>query len=1132
MLSVTILPPMVLAATTCQQCRQVAPLSIIKERLSVLLELRDAFGSRIYIKNKTGYLEVTEVIGGSIADLLEAHITDSKTIPDKWVMVRTTEFAPYRRKVDRCSGERLFFETFNPATRVTRAIVADFDGGAGHSEPLPNPLASACEYVRRWRAVGAHPLLLRSNSGAGYHVYILLESVQNVDLLRGVAEALLPDEERNVVEINPKILSTGSSVASRLSIPWFVYSKPGCNEFVDPDSMAIASLPTLQYLPDEVIRPLVEAMGHTEILSNHPSYPSISITRKGQNSGFASSDFNWRQWKQAVASSSALQDYVYGRYMILHVQPKRGWQAIQDPWRPDKSLGEAKGGRAAFNAETGYYRCLGANTQVQKASIFHMMIRLGLAVNWQQVFELAEMVTRIPRPRKTRSVTSRVTPTIKETAPPEGMLLDKARKELRSVLHATCLNAVPDEIHVIAAGTGTGKTTAIVDAIKTKELFQPHKKGQSGHTLILVSSNAMVDEIIDMFCGDASDVPDYVGRYEARNEENCYYYAQSVHLGHRRHCIVESLCRTCKEERLKTAQKENPSLTSFDISDCKYIQHLESLNSKSVVVGSHQSFLHSASAIRNSKFDTVVIDEDARSALIDNIKIQKNDVEQWLTRAQEHLAGKDLEIVWRFLKLLRCILNIDCCNVNVMNATEMKMCSQGQPLIPYLQAIENDTDTILANMGNFVQRETSPHKHTTVIPADSVNKEEILVDDPEYPLKAITILAKLLADESAAGNPAATQIWLQIERKSGKPAPAICVMRPKNDVIKALRERFILILDATASEDLYKSLFGDTLRIHRIDVAMYYTCTFFADSLFSFNSFNPSNGECTYAKREAIAVITKLCERYKKPLVVVPMSIKKTLKACLPDHVELTHWFSGDVRGSNAFADCDALLLLGHPRISDQQHVWLSEALRQNAALESGEQRQNGQDPHARISIELPLPGFVSPDGSGRAVRTSYPAEYLANRLARESYNAIISQTLGRLRLNDPDKGVRPVYLMTGEPTDRLRIDEVTTSHEWLQENASEWLQWNPAPENTSRSATTDAQKRALEQANNGKSIKARDKVIAAVAYLITQNKPVTLNAVVKHTGVSKQTAQKYTTDIATMVKAERCISNGTHGDA
>lgn len=134
---------------------------------------------------------------------------------------------------------------------TTKWVVADFDGGGDHAEPLADPTAVALTAYRQFWRVGIPAYLERSRSCSGWHLWTFFRTAISAARARTLASALLPtnaltiDGETAKIEIFPKRDTLGHcTVGHQVWLPWFCNAPKGGNSFYRPcDGRLIPFIP-------------------------------------------------------------------------------------------------------------------------------------------------------------------------------------------------------------------------------------------------------------------------------------------------------------------------------------------------------------------------------------------------------------------------------------------------------------------------------------------------------------------------------------------------------------------------------------------------------------------------------------------------------------------------------------------------------------------------------------------------------------------------------------------------------------------------------------------------------------------------------------------------------------------------
>jgi hypothetical protein len=132
--------------------------------------------------------------------------------------------------------------TYAPAPDgSTRWLVADFDGGDDHAEPLADPTAVAVTAYRRFWRAGVACYLERSRRCSGWHLWVFFATAISAAKARRLASALLPGGALSragacgEIEVFPKCDELGNRrCGSQVWLPWYCAAALGGNIFYLP----------------------------------------------------------------------------------------------------------------------------------------------------------------------------------------------------------------------------------------------------------------------------------------------------------------------------------------------------------------------------------------------------------------------------------------------------------------------------------------------------------------------------------------------------------------------------------------------------------------------------------------------------------------------------------------------------------------------------------------------------------------------------------------------------------------------------------------------------------------------------------------------------------------------------------
>ncbi|MHB9132909.1 MAG: TOTE conflict system archaeo-eukaryotic primase domain-containing protein [Armatimonadota bacterium] len=1009
---------------------------------------------------------------------------------------------PYRRggRIRHLHGHpRLASYLPSPGASVSTFACIDIDGGEHHADALLDPDACMLDIIARLQANGIPAYPERSRSGCGWHLWTFYGSPQSANLIRqllltyvpggtfplrngGVAE---PATSRGI-EIFPKVVTVRQDAyGSPIFLPWYHGDPEGYGEFYRIGAvgdLGIDPLPEFQFVPESVLQVQQKtlAVNPLTIQTTRISLPtpewSVNVTSHTAP--------DWQAWWRQVRATIPLED-IYGCW--LTGQSRGCWLECRDPFSPSGDR-HPSGSIAADGPARGTFHSFRSGRSLDPAAF---LVETGQCPNDAAALQHLATLAGIPLPPPRRqagkrSVSSRVTSL---PAPPPvlwpELTLTEARKELDRFiddLHRdlTFGNRHPEVAHV---GTGVGKTSE--GALLARDIVNGTIRGMNGHplrVLWLARTRQSIDELITTFFTTSTGAlwPG-VGVCEPRSWDPhsagyCRKYTLAEQLAAKRQRVTATLCPDCERE---TEERQLPP--------CLYRQQWATLDNQTLVIGTHESYLLAAHPL--TKFDLIIVDEGAAHTLIERVMITLSDVQQWESRAVHDPLWPLLAPVISALKR----------GLTAGDAEGLRVHRDGAPLLPVLSAI---TPGIEEQLGALMAAlAASTNAGTQATPFDRVDGTTV-ENIQNTPLRALMDLLRTLVNVWDTEEGPHGAAWLLPAQ--GTLLGRIMLYLPRTGVITHLHSCLAVMLDATPPLTLLRHLFGPDLQVRAIPVVEHLHVTLFTDSLYT--GLQPD----TWPQRAIDRLVELICARHRKPLIISTKRHQQYWTERLPKHAQFTYYGAPDSRGSNQFADCDALVLIGHYRAPDAEFVRLASVLHGEDAKGQMTLYASG-NPHQRAMSAIPLTGYADAEGRGAAFHVSYPADPLARQIAMEAYSADLLQLLGRLRASRPQYAAQPlpVYLVIGEPPAGVPIAEVTTLLAWLQAHDPEWVASHPAPPSYG-GASNAATASKLQQANNQREQAAQEKVRAAVKRLTAAGKSMNLRAVAKEADVAIGTARKH----------------------
>jgi hypothetical protein len=992
---------------------------------------------------------------------------------------------------------RLALETEDAVTRTTRLGVFDFDGGPGHGEPLRDPLGAARATIAHLRTLGWPSYLVRSNSGAGYHLYLFFQHpLPSADARRILEHVLrIDDDERARVEINP--LERDGQHGSLIHLPWWYQSKPGCNAFIDPDTDTEIVLPdggVFQRITPAQVADLLATLPPPPITPPTVNTPVATTTtaahRAPRPQGTSSPEME--TWRTQVQGDRRLIEAVYGDY--LTGQDDGTWLQCRDHASPTGDRDPSAGVNVHSGVFNSYRRKRGI-------SIFDMMIEYGQAHTIGEAYQRAEEITGILRPRQTHTPAWRqrdryVKPA---TTPlpelPEGFPLETARAMLseivREEIEPQVVSSQPAAF-LLKAGTGVGKSHALVHLVADMAQGHLDTDATSRRTLWLTDSKRNRDELVstlkkllppDKRCRETLAVA-FARSPETQDPGYCRQFALARFLAGRRQPVKETICERCQADARKAAEQAwtrlSPEKQAKNTPDdlvipCAYLTQREPYKTARVVVGTQASFHFGGELIED--FDLVVVDEKAVEMFFTDSEITAADIAQWETRQE-----KDPEL-WA---VLRPVLSLLKQALVTGKAEGVTVPPHGLPLIPLLRHLAPDLDDLVERLWHRF-----PCDQWSIATKFDRAEKTAVWQKREAPLLILRTLVNLLAEECRRGTARDTQCWVLPPSETAPARVHLSLIR--EDLLQSLQRCVVVFLDATAHVPTLHRLWRQQIREYHIPVQTHCYTTIFNDLLYHAHQITGD------PDREAklLPAIRRLCAHASNPMIVAEKALVKHWEDSLPPHALVTYWGAADMAGSNRFTDCDCFIGIGHPRGTDTALIRQTVAGRAFAGTTAP--LPEGYDHFATARIPTPYTGYHDADGQAWVRMVTYPIDPEACDRAVHQYAAQIIQAIGRVRPANPRPHPVPVYLFTGEAPREWRIDAMATLETWSADR--ETRPWE---------GTFDTFQQAGARANAQRAEATEERYLEAGRRLHAEGKRISIRSLQREVGGCKRTAQKY----------------------
>jgi len=553
--------------------------------------------------------------------------------------------------------------------------------------------------------------------------------------------------------------------------------------------------------------------------------------------------------------------------------------------------------------------------------------------------------------------------------------------------------------HVLQATFGVGKTRTTCEVLAHAYRYGPiatfrrHGETRRLRCCVLTDTRTQAETVHQHLLDaglDAEDVALLVGR----DPENCQRYTEVQSLGRHRHSPSAEVCFCCP-------YGEDGS--------CAYVAQRDRAAQRELVVACKPAILSESGDLR--RYDLVVCDEDLLSVMYETYELNRDQLDRWRTGMDAQGLGEDSP----YRTLVRMLELGLAAFMHTGSEHSPTRWPQRHRLIPVLTAAATKLGVdLVALVEELVRRVAADANTTGRLPFESpweVHGGVHRLRD-RMPIRACGDLVAALHEELRGPRPD-TRLWVEVPLDGVRPGDRVppdrvrvLVYRPLDRVLDVLRERCVLVLDATPDLERLRTIFG-AHRVHvtNIDVEERVHVTQLIDALRRHPDPNVR-----------AAIRWKLAaEAGEQPVVLTRKALAES-DASAYVGVRAVGWFGRHHRATNEFSGAAALL------IEDRYSPPVDEA-RAFVEMWRFDRPPNEPPPWYRPYEGTNFEGAVAGQGD-----ESDPdvAAYLAH-----TWSADVRQAIGRLRSCRQDRTVR-VVIASRDPVPGLRIDRLVTRYEYI----------------------------------------------------------------------------------------------------
>jgi hypothetical protein len=466
---------------------------------------------------------------------------------------------------------------------------------------------------------------------------------------------------------------------------------------------------------------------------------------------------------------------------------------------------------------------------------------------------------------------------------------------------------------------------------------------------------------------------------------------------------MATACATCKQRW----QAEHPD-TPWT---CEYLNTRERAQWTPVTVACKAAAMNRSDELRD--FDAVIIDEGLDGHLLDRFDLDRARLDAWWARMdsirhEDPERYSDLNPQRRLLRLLQL-------------ATSQTPPDAERPV---RQRLRDALDTTAIFEGEDLRelvsqcRSIRPHKATGLYPFERPRDDDTgelhryqAGDGRSFvPLRAFAEMVDALSRELNRPADADARLWL--ERCPDAPDRMLAYL-PQENVINALRETTLLVLDATPDLAMLRDVLEAEPEVIHTGAREPVHVTQLSNSLYTAGQLRDRGS------RKTLNAVRKRWQREH------PDSVVLTAKD-FADPLDADGHFGRDDRRHNRWEDAGALAILGH---------WQRPITEVEAEVQALRFAEEPPEPDPGGHAWRPYLHVNDDDQSFARLRPLHEDPGVQARLEFERW-ALMTQAIGRLR---PSRKSEPVHVLIADadPVPALRVDRLVSVDEYLERNIS-----------------------------------------------------------------------------------------------
>ena len=390
-------------------------------------------------------------------------------------------------------------------------------------------------------------------------------------------------------------------------------------------------------------------------------------------------------------------------------------------------------------------------------------------------------------------------------AAPAYLTLEEAEEKIANLVR-DLVDKRPKGLQIIQTPAGVGKTLTTLKTLAALRECGPwphvwNRKKMRAVPLRVAIVADTTEKVTEIAAGllAAGLREEHLAVLDGRREGNCKHHHDVRRLGECRHSPEYELCRHCPDGEV-----------NLEGHRCPYFEQRARARSADVVAAAKEALLCSSTSDLG-EFGLVVCDESFAEELLEEVRLDLAHPQAWQA---ELLACEDDEdderMAPEFLPLIEVMLKTLAGGHHNGGGR-----NPWRPALPVLEAVATVRGIDLPAVLKKLRRMAAPKggRYRCEDPSDwtpGVGRTLKLV----MPKRALRDFAEALADELDGSERTDTRAWLETLNDTGEPGKHVRsrlhLFLPRTDLMRTLRGRTVLLLDATPEPDLpaYHAAFG------------------------------------------------------------------------------------------------------------------------------------------------------------------------------------------------------------------------------------------------------------------------------------------------------------------------------------